>query len=70
MQGRTPPMEAGKQRQIFLSDHNIAFKQYPGRRKNSARLVYRLVYRPNLLGIPSQPPGIVERVFDPPHAQQ
>ncbi len=27
-------------------------------------------YRPNLLGIPSQPPGIVALVFSPPQAQQ
>ncbi|MBD2529624.1 DUF433 domain-containing protein [Nostoc flagelliforme FACHB-838] len=27
-------------------------------------------YRPNLLGIPSQPPGIVPLVFSPPQVQQ
>jgi hypothetical protein len=27
-------------------------------------------YRPNLLGIPSQPPGIVVRVFSPPQAHK
>lgn len=59
-------MKAVNQCQIFLSDHHFVFHQYSGRREKSARLAYR----PNLLGIPSQPPGIVERVFDPPQAQQ
>lgn len=59
-------MKAVNQWPIFLSEHHLVFHQYSGRRKNSARLVYR----PNLLGIPSQPPGMVARVFDPPQAQQ
>lgn len=59
-------MKAVNQRQIFRANYHPGFHQYSGRRKNSARLVYR----PNLLGIPSQPPGMVARVFDPPQAQQ
>ena len=48
----------------------FAIEEYFTRNPFPATPFPLLPYRPNWLGMPSHPPGIVPRVFSPPQAQQ